>query len=1102
MKIQRRTLVIGLGGTGCRSLRFAKERLQEHGALSESNDRSKNAVRFVPIDLDETSRTSKGGARIDEEFVQPMGTLVTQKIRHIDRPENSKYWAWYPDKAREVIKLRQAQVGAGQWRPLGRMAYCENQNLIETAIRDALRELESLRFRGEQDIDVILVASLAGGTGSGTLLDVSYFLQSTSLGSSYLPSAAFLLLPSIFLASDVGHRADANSYAALKELACFYSQQKDFDIHYPLRTNSFHAPAGTVIPYSNIFLFDSQLPNRTLASPQECFEYIGNMIFLRMVTEVTSQARSVFSNEAYPPRDTDGGTTLRENGFLFSSCSGALFILPTEDDVKSMLSEAVLAEFCDTLNKATAGKPINPSLEEWRQQAERNFIQGTALSDTTKTISEIMGVIRLKIEQAKNAIAAKSISVFRAAFNEINSLNWDVEIDRVLSRQLENFRDGLKQCFWEKPKDSEDRGLGISILTNRERMVRALLEAKLQSLSSQTTVVPVNPIPDAVDKIGQTVKDLGGLRKQFWNRELDLPSSSVAPQASRFLMRGLEEAAQAVGKLEHVLSSPELAKYIQWRSDQFLQDSLRLTIDNLESEISLTDRWLEKFNNISAAYAKSAQPKAEINKDRKPLNIASISADTVVKGVQAARVGLVHRCDETAMRIVDKIKTSGLPVTAFRHEESVHELIASMKSDISKEIENESIYMSQESISNTLREILDDAKIILFDNLVTNPCQESKVFYFRPSVATFFWKSEDLDREIHSQIEQQIRQVFQGAQIEVGNSTGSYIAVYHETHHHPAANISSIFRLHQAYQTVPFSPVCLHIHRDYAGLPDLLREISSYEVRCGNPKCDFNIASVPRDTYFCPNCDNPILNRCGNVSCNVDNLLERVKGLKKIEKARTMCPGCNRNIQSFWWSCPKHGFQWREKSERYCIKCNEEMAEELIEASERSRQDRGRRYEVFCIRCKKDRINNPFIIPIPELYFDVPKHRVPFLLDTLDQSNLESNLCPNCGGHIFPECPHSGSNGHRHFIIRGADGRLTCNNYDEHGMSMVLLFQCFYCDFPLKGDEVTCPRCNHELIKCPRCIERGAYRYLIPKNLLGHEQRCPVCEYEVLDVQE
>jgi hypothetical protein len=174
------------------------------------------------------------------------------------------------------------------------------------------------------------------------------------------------------------------------------------------------------------------------------------------------------------------------------------------------------------------------------------------------------------------------------------------------------------------------------------------------------------------------------------------------------------------------------------------------------------------------------------------------------------------------------------------------------------------------------------------------------------------------------------------------------------------------------------------------------------------------------------------------------------------------------------------------------------VVEEKMSFSEKSIQNKGHKWEVFCVRCRREgEPGDSFRIPLPELYLDVPKHKVPLLLSTLKENGLDENLCPTCGARLFPECPHG--NGDRHFAIRGPGGRLVCNNYDAHGETMVFLLQCYYCEFPLVGDETMCPRCNQELMKCPNCTEIKGF--LIPRRKLSNEERCPVCGYEVLDTQ-
>ena len=1062
-------------------------------------------VRFVPIDLDERSRTSKLGAAIDDEFIHLQGSLVAQKIRYIEKPENSVYWGWYPDKNRDVIKLRQAQVGAGQWRPLGRMAYCENQNLIETGIRDALRELDSLRFKGEQGIDVILVSSLAGGTGSGTLLDVSYFLQSkgaTSV-SGYIPTAAFLLLPRIFQANDVAHRTDANSYAALKELACFYRQQKDFEIHYPMRAEPFYASAGSVIPYSNIFLFDSQLPGRTLASPEECFEYMGNMMFLRMVTEVKSQARSIFSNEAYPARkQSGGGTTLRESGFLFSACSGALFILPTAEEVAELLFKTAQQDISDDMKQAVGDD--SDSINEWREHLRHDIIFQVELLDPTKISTQIARTLSAWIANARRAIDEQSVPALQAACELIMSFDWEAEIDQIVVKQLVVFRDSLIRAMNRLDSSLEDEGLKLSTFARRTRVARLLLEERLLNLGVQSATSGVNPAIEVVGRLKSAISGVSEIRELGlpW-RKPTIPTSVIAPIKARpFLMRGLSESRQALTELESILSTTgasEFLRYVQYRADLGLRRSLEKLIQQRGQESQVIDCWLSAFDALKDGDNATPQTGEDIGV-RRPLNIASISPMQVVEGIQTAKLDLVRRLDEEAMRAISRSRdASGTLTPPSKPDDLVRELLSQLQEMISADVKAQSISMSQESIDQTLDEILGDSKIELFENYITNPCQEGIVFYFRPLAVPFLWKSADLERGLDSRIKQRLRQVFQGAQIEVGESLGSYIAVYHETHYHPAANISTIVQLHQAYQAVSFPAACLHVNRDYAMLDNLLDSSSAHEVRCGNSKCEFNIIHVPRDVKFCPSCNNSILNRCGNLSCNIDNLLEKLGGPAGINETRTMCPGCNQRIQSFWWYCPIHSAQWREKGERYCLRCNEAVADGRMKFSEKSVHDKGRRWEEFCIHCKETNEGvSPFTVPIPELYFDVPKHKVPLLLSTLEKAHLDGNLCPTCGSHLFPECPHG--NGHRHFVVRNPAGRMICNNYDAHGESMVILFQCLHCDYPLMGEETKCSRCGQDLVRCPNCTDtRG---YLIPRKSLTYDRNCPVCGYEALDVQE
>jgi len=122
MNVKRRTLVIGLGGTGAFALRCVKKNLQDAELipledLSENSkqkhkDRpSSSPIRFLAIDLDERSEKEKAPyyADIHNDFVLLDKLKIEQKVKYIDLQENRIYWNWYPDKDRHQIKLKQAQ---------------------------------------------------------------------------------------------------------------------------------------------------------------------------------------------------------------------------------------------------------------------------------------------------------------------------------------------------------------------------------------------------------------------------------------------------------------------------------------------------------------------------------------------------------------------------------------------------------------------------------------------------------------------------------------------------------------------------------------------------------------------------------------------------------------------------------------------------------------------------------------------------------------------------------------------------------------------------------------------------------------------------------
>jgi hypothetical protein len=137
----------------------------------------------------------------------------------------------------EVAKLGSVVHGARGVRPLGRLGFFHNFNLIRQRMGDLKtkiqttenREIAQTRYGLEvgNTPKIVLVCSLAGGTGSGMFLDMAFFCR-LYFNNPQPDIVGYLLLPSVFApVVENNEPVYGNAYAALKELE-FYSMRKDF----------------------------------------------------------------------------------------------------------------------------------------------------------------------------------------------------------------------------------------------------------------------------------------------------------------------------------------------------------------------------------------------------------------------------------------------------------------------------------------------------------------------------------------------------------------------------------------------------------------------------------------------------------------------------------------------------------------------------------------------------------------------------------------------------------------------------------------------------------------------------------------------------------
>ena len=170
-------LIIGLGGSGIDIVRRFKRRF---ATLYPDVP----YVRLLGIDTaPQVPVTQYTPPLEDDEFIYAAGFNMTYHVGvgHIDNhPTIRDWWRGYD------LPLKTIQQGAGQRRPVGRLAFFVRQHEIAERLRlnvlsifndDTFRRLPE-HYR--KAINIYVVASTCGGTGTGMILDLAYLAQDVS----------------------------------------------------------------------------------------------------------------------------------------------------------------------------------------------------------------------------------------------------------------------------------------------------------------------------------------------------------------------------------------------------------------------------------------------------------------------------------------------------------------------------------------------------------------------------------------------------------------------------------------------------------------------------------------------------------------------------------------------------------------------------------------------------------------------------------------------------------------------------------------------------------------------------------------------------------
>ncbi len=314
------TLFIGLGGTGAEILWRIRRRILNTLWGSGNDVRIENLTEFplaefLHIDLDASTISEQGKAQKTDILAKKIAFKEEERVvktldmgKYIRTDEDlAKYpliQEWFPLSRSKINELNiPVEKGAGQIRAFSRLYFFDKYQEIKNAVRSKAEHLQANLTTAPQasklglkvktgSLKVIVVASTAGGTGSGCFLDLGYL--SGFLGEENASSNLVLVLPTGYRGAN-RTRTQANTYASLMELETCMRQGSRF-IHEWSEGEIMSLPED---PYDDIYLIDTaNLANSQTEDIKDIYSMVADALFEDFSTkDFANRKRSISANQ-------------------------------------------------------------------------------------------------------------------------------------------------------------------------------------------------------------------------------------------------------------------------------------------------------------------------------------------------------------------------------------------------------------------------------------------------------------------------------------------------------------------------------------------------------------------------------------------------------------------------------------------------------------------------------------------------------------------------------------------------------------------------------------------------------------------------------------
>ena len=295
----KRTLYIGLGGTGFKTLLHTKR------AFIETYGEVPPMIKFLVFDSDQNQYKNYSLPSIYGDITfdpaESSDIMVKQAKEKVARSRNDL--SWLPDK--NINAVEDLVNGCGMVRTNGRIAFSFNYSKSKSSIKNALNQICNVTGLHNdkysliaQDVEVNLVFSIAGGTGSGNFIDMAYLVKDI-FREQALPETSkiigYMILPDVYDAQlQFGKdRLFPNSFGSLVDLDYLMHQpfNKETQVNYLTEQKNL---AGA--PFNTIIVIGNSNHNGDVVNHSDSLSEMLSLAMVVSAGELSSGMQSVANN--------------------------------------------------------------------------------------------------------------------------------------------------------------------------------------------------------------------------------------------------------------------------------------------------------------------------------------------------------------------------------------------------------------------------------------------------------------------------------------------------------------------------------------------------------------------------------------------------------------------------------------------------------------------------------------------------------------------------------------------------------------------------------------------------------------------------------------